>query len=127
MKHLKRFESKETNIDVEEVKDILTEIIDEYPELKIRYTGQQSYSFGVIEVFEILGFDRFFSSKFEDSQKSTPKFYQFCNEVNNLIVESCERVQISQRVQVKILGLYDIHKLVGTSDRISIGLIPKST
>lgn len=127
MKHLKRFESKETNIDVEEVKDILTEIIDEYPELKIRYTGQQSYSFGVIEVFEILGLDRFFSSKFEDSQKSTLKFYQFCNEVNNLIVESCERVQISQRVQVKILGLYDIHKLVGTSDRISIALIPKST
>lgn len=127
MKHLKRFESKETNIDIEEVKDILTEIIDEYPELKIRYTGQQSYSFGVIEVFDILGFDRFFSSKFEDSQKSTLKFYQFCNEVNNLIIESCERVQISQRVQVKILGLYDIHKLVGTSDRISIALFPKST
>lgn len=125
MKHLKKFESKETNIDIEEVKDILTEIVDEYPELKIRYTGQQNYSFGVIEVFEVTGFDRFFSSKFEDGQKSTLKFYQFCNKLNNLIIESCERIEISQRVQVKILGLHDIHKLVGTSDRISIALIPK--
>jgi len=121
MRHLKRFESKEANIDIEEVKDILTEINDEYLELKIKYLGE---NYKEVEVFEITGFDGLFS-KF-DSQ-ITLKFYQFYNKLTNLVLKSCERIRISQNVEIKILGLYNIHTLTHGSDKIIIGLYPKST
>ena len=120
MKKLKRFESIGNNLDKEDIKDILIEITDEYPQLSLEIEDNFT-SF----VAALTGFDKLFL-RFDD-QKSKLEYWVYWNKLISLIIECCERVSRLDNVDVKIIGLNAISELTIQSDKVLIGIFPKST
>lgn len=123
MKHLKKFESTEgIDIDIESIKDILLEISDEYPELKVEYYTKFYNDDVNYQIFRIKGFDRIFHPVFDDVNlrgRVILDFWETYGNIINLITQSCKRIKESQKVNVEIVGLNDIGGLpTPTSDRI---------